>query len=77
MQAKNGHKKASRNVGLQTVVMTRTYLSPQILSHHNLEKDEFSKLFYTSHTLTMLFIFVFYLNYLCYYGIKEVKDRTE
>ena len=58
--------KDQRNVGMQTSVDSRNYVSPAILSHHQLEKDEYNRLFYTPHTVTLLLLVVIILNVCSY-----------
>jgi hypothetical protein len=48
------------------VVQTKYYVSPQILSHHSLEKDEFSRFFYYPRTVTTMFSTLLLLNVLAY-----------
>jgi hypothetical protein len=40
VEAKPAYEK--RNVGIQTVQETKYYVSPQILSHHQLEKFDYN-----------------------------------
>lgn len=55
-----------RNVGIQTVQETKFYVSPQILSHHELEKRDYNKFFYTPRTLSTLFFTLLVLNFFAY-----------
>ena len=41
-------------MGVQSIVPTKHYESPQVLSMKNLEKNEYSRLFYAPHSLLLL-----------------------
>jgi hypothetical protein len=55
-----------RNVGIQTVQETKFYVSPQILSHHELEKYDYNFIFYTPRTLSTLIFTLLMLNFFAY-----------
>lgn len=42
---------------------TKFYVSPQMLSHHELEKFDYNSLFYTPRTLSTLFFTLLILNF--------------
>jgi len=52
--AKNNRK--YRNVGLQTIIQTKEYVPPSVAIQHNLEIDEYSKVFAIPHNLTALVV---------------------
>jgi len=62
-QGKGSYGDNQRSVGLQTVANDRTYVSPRIVSLHNLEANEFLPIFYKPHTLVSLAIFLVGLFY--------------
>ena len=52
-----------RSVGMQTICQPKNYISPQILSHHKLESDEFPmRVFYWPHTQSMLLACLLFIN---------------
>jgi hypothetical protein len=53
-------------VGLQTIQETKYYVSPQILSHHNLEKTDYNPVFYTPRTLSTMVFGLIMLNIFAY-----------
>ena len=48
-----------------------------MVSHHNLEKDDFNTLFYTPRTLTTLFAILIIFNLGAYFGVEELRERTK
>ena len=57
--------------------MSRQYVSPAILSHHKLEKDDFNPLFYTPRTLTTAIMVLVVLNILAYKWCDSIKDSMK
>lgn len=51
----SGNKKF-RNVGLQTIMQTKDYVPPSVAIQHNLEIDEYPKLFAIPHNVTALVV---------------------
>ena len=64
VEAKPAYEK--RNVGIQTVQETKYYVSPQILSHHQLEKFDYNQFFYTPRTLSTLLFALLVMNFFAY-----------
>ena len=64
-----------RNVGIQTVQETKFYVSPQILSHHELEKYDYNRFFYTPKTVTTLVFTLLMLNFFAY-TIVPIHQRA-
>lgn len=58
---------------LQTAATSRTYVSPQILSHHKLEKDEYSHIFHYPRTITFIVVLLLGVNYLSYVFVDRMK----
>lgn len=50
------NKKHFRNVGLQTIMQTKDYIPPSVAIQHNLEIEEYPKLFAIPHNVTALVI---------------------
>ena len=66
--SQNTKKFVKREVGIQSIIQPKLYDSPHILAQKNLETVEYSKLFYTSHTLIALFLAVVCLHILIKYS---------
>jgi len=49
-------KKQFRNVGLQTIMQTKEYVPPSVAIQHNLETEEYPKLFAIPHNVTALVV---------------------
>ncbi len=65
-----------RNVGIQTVQETKFYVSPQMLSHHELEKKDYNQFFYTPRTLSTLVFTLLVLNFFAY-TIVPIHEASE
>ena len=59
-----------RSVGVQSIVPTKHYESPYVLSMKNLEKNEYSRLFYAPHSLLLL-LFIIVMNVYTLYKLDE------
>jgi hypothetical protein len=55
---------------------TKFYVSPQILSHHNLEKYDYNSFFYTPRTISTMVFSLLALNYFAYHlvPLHEAAD---
>ena len=69
--------KAQRNVGQQTVQLTRSYVSPQVLSHNRLEKSDYNWLFYTPRTLSTMVLLLVFVNVWSYKWAEEIKQNMK
>ena len=54
----------------------RKYLSPQIMSHHKLEKDDYNRFFYTPRTISTLGILLLLCNAMAFGGHDWLKEAT-
>ena len=57
-------KKTFRNVGIQTIIQTKEYISPKVAIQHNLESVEYPKLFAIPHNITAIVVVCSILIYL-------------
>jgi hypothetical protein len=64
-----------RNVGIQTVQETKFYVSPQILSHHELEKYDYNRLFYSPKTVSTMVFTLLMLNFFAY-TIVPIQQKS-
>ena len=55
-QNEKSKKKSFRNVGLQTIVQSKDYISPSVAIQHNLESEEYPKVFAIPHNVTALVV---------------------
>lgn len=65
-----------RNVGIQTVQETKFYVSPQILSHHELEKYDYNRLFYSPKTVSTMVFTLLMLNFFAYTIVPIHQNST-
>ncbi|CDW78531.1 phosphatidylserine synthase 2 [Stylonychia lemnae] len=65
-----------RNVGIQTAQQTKDYISPQMVSHHNLEKYDYNSIFYTPRTVSSMVFALFVLNYFAY-TLVPLNDASD
>jgi len=61
------------NIGIQTIIPPRNYISPAIAASHRLALLDFPKLFYMPHTVTFL---VLNLCIFLYFGLKHIEENT-
>ena len=65
-----------RNVGIQTVQETKFYVSPQMLSHHELEKYDYNWLFYSPKTVSTMVFTLLMLNFFAYTIVPLQQKST-
>lgn len=70
-------KKAFRNVGMQTIIQTKEYISPKVAIQHNLESIEYPKLFAIPHNVTALFIVFSIIIYLIQENSNIFKENIK
>jgi phosphatidylserine synthase 2 len=63
-QTENLNNKTFRNVGIQTIIQTKEYISPKVAIQHNLESVEYPKLFAIPHNITAIVVVCSILIYL-------------
>lgn len=70
-------EREKRNVGQQTVQVSRNYMSPQIMSHHKLEKDDYNQFFYTPRTISTIGFMLITLNLVAHGGLDYLRESTK
>ena len=70
---KNKTKKTFRNVGIQTIIQTKEYISPKVAIQHDLESVEYPKLFTIPHNITAIIVVCSILIYL----ITESENQNQ
>lgn len=64
-------------MGIQTVSMSRNYVSPQIMMCNKLEKNDYNKFFYTPKTITTAVVLLVFLNLFANGGAEKLKEMTK